>query len=75
MPTTYKKNAIPKVEDNGKPCKCGTGSYCHRHLRYGPLRESLTMEEPSKKTKNRVMPIKRRMPLVRRVATWLACRA
>jgi hypothetical protein len=29
----YKKK-LPKTEDTTKPCKCGTGHYCHRHLKY-----------------------------------------
>lgn len=32
----YKKRRGQPIQKNiDKPCRCGSGNYCHRHLKYG----------------------------------------
>jgi hypothetical protein len=32
--STKKPAPPPPAVDGSKPCKCGTGDYCHRHQQY-----------------------------------------
>ena len=37
---TGQSNNIPVVEVQTHPCRCGTGLYCRRHMKYGVERKS-----------------------------------